>query len=95
MRMSEDKFSKIKKESCDFQQQDKINQFVTKLEENKLSGNTGLKDREKLILYDVAGCTTKCIGKMHCKDSNQLFTPGKVPIQVSFENSGRLQQLFE
>lgn len=95
MRMSEDKFSKIKKESCDFQQQDKINQFVTKLEENKLSEDTGLKDREKLILYDVAGCTTKRIGKMHCKDSNQLFTPGKVPIQVSFKNSGRFYQLFE
>ena len=24
---------------------------------------------------------------MHCEDCNQLFTPGKIPVEVSFENS--------
>ena len=61
--------------------------FVTKLEGFKLSGNIVLKDGEKSILSHVVGHIAKYIAKMHYEHCNQLFTPVKVPVKVSFENS--------
>ena len=75
------------KENCDLQQQEEINCFVTELEGFKLSDDTVLKDGEKSILFYIPGYIAKCIAKMHCEDCNQLFTPGKISVEVSFENS--------
>ena len=78
---------KEKKEKRDLQQHGEISCFVKNLEGFKLSCNIVLKDGEKSILSHAVSHIAKCKARMHYEHCYQLFTPVKVPVKVSFENS--------
>ena len=56
--------------------------------QNPFNDDNVFQDNEKSILYYIAGYIGKCLAHEKCDDFNELFTPGKVPLQVSFESNG-------
>ena len=56
----------------------------------KALDDSALKDGEKAILYYIAGYIVKCLARDNCEDCNELFTLGKVPLKITFENSSEL-----
>ena len=75
-------------ENCrSLRQQEEIKSFLGELESFELTDDSVLKDGEKSILFYIAGYISKCLAKENCSDCNELFTPGKVSIQISFDDS--------
>ena len=68
------------------QQKEEIKCFLTELENFKVTDDSALKDGEKSIMYYIAGYIAKCLAKEKCQSCNDLFTPGNVPVSVSFEH---------
>ena len=86
IREIKDAFSETKKD-CALQQQEVIKSFLAELESFELTDDNVLKDGEKSILFYIAGYIAKCLAKEKCSDCNELFTPGKVSIQIFFDDN--------
>ena len=68
------------------QQQEEIKCFINELEVFKLRDDSVLCDDKKAILYYIAGYISKSLSKQACIQCNELLSPGKVPINVSFDD---------
>ena len=79
---------KVSSEKQTLEQQNEIKNFISELENFKLTDDSVLKDGEKSTIYYIAGYIAKGLAKEKCTDCNELFTPGKVPISIDFDDYG-------
>ena len=67
-------------------QQEEIKSFINELELFKLSDDSVLIDDQKSIIYYIAGYIARSLAKENCSACNDLLSPGKVSINIPFEN---------
>ena len=66
------------------EQQEEIMTFISDWESFKFSNYSVLNDAEKAIIYYIAWYIAKSFAKENCNEYNDLLSPGKVEMNITF-----------
>ena len=78
-------FSDVKASKSLIQKED-IESFVNELAGFQFTDDSQLSHADKNLIYYLAGYIAHSLAKQECDDCNNILTPGKVPLPVSFED---------
>ena len=67
------------------EQHEEIKTFISDLESFKFSNDSVLNDVEKVVTYYIARYIAKSLAKENCNECNDLHSPGKVEMNITFE----------
>ena len=82
------------REKQSLQQKEEIKTFITELEGFRFAGDFVLSDADQSVLYYIAGYIAKSV-MGGCDKCDDIISPGKVPLQVSFENSNETHDMIK